>query len=301
MKKTPFLLSLALLLAGTVSGWGQTTRVDSILKTLDDPTDKNVLVAAHRGDWRNFPENSLEGIRSAIDMGADIIEIDLAMTADSVLVLMHDRTVDRTTDGTGTVLSFSLDSLKKLKLKDHRGHPTDCTVPTFEETMRLCKDKAVVNIDKGIQYYDQAHKILEKTGTTRQALIKSGYSAGKIQEILSRHTGEPMMYMPIIDYRFDGADDVLKSYFDAMPVIAYEVVFKEYTPDTKKTFDAIIRNGSRVWVNTMWNVLCGTNDDIGLQAPDTVYGKFLREGATIFQTDRPGFVVEYLRKKGLHR
>ena len=111
MKKTPFLLSLALLLAGAVSGWGQTTRVDSILKPLDDPTDKNVLVADHRGDWRNIPENSLEGICSAIDMGADIIEIDLAMTADSVLVLMHDRTVDRTTDGTGTVLSFSLVSL----------------------------------------------------------------------------------------------------------------------------------------------------------------------------------------------
>lgn len=191
MKKTPFLLSLALLLAGTVSGCGQTTRVDSILKTLDDPTDKNVLVAAHRGDWRNFPENSLEGIRSAIDMGADIIEIDLAMTADSVLVLMHDRTVDRTTDGTGTVLSFSLDSLKKLKLKDHRGHPTDYTVPTFEETMRLCKDKAVVNIDKGIQYYDQALKYWKRPAPPARPSSKAAIPPARYTKSYPATPGSP--------------------------------------------------------------------------------------------------------------
>ena len=300
MKKKFFLFALAIL-ALAQTGWGQTTRVDSILKTLNDPTDKYIVVAAHRGDWRNYPENSIQGIESAIDMGADIVEIDLAMTADSVLVLMHDRTVDRTTDGKGAVISYTLDSLQRLKLKDHQGQPTPYCIPTFEQVMRACKGKAVINVDKGFQYYGMVQDILEKTGTTRQALIKSGDAADRIKEVLDRHPGERMMYMPIINYQGTGTNDVLESYLKEMPVIAFEVVFKEFTPETKQVFDRIIESGARVWVNTMWNILCGTNDNVALEDPDAVYGKFLKEGATIFQTDRPGFLVEYLRKKGLHR
>lgn len=294
-------LPVLLVLTFVQSGFAQSGNAEAILRTLNDPKDKNVVVAAHRGDWRNYPENSLPGIESAIKMGADIVEIDLAMTSDSVLVLMHDRSVNRTTNGQGAVITYTLDSLQKLKLKDHNGMLTEYTVPTFEEVMLLCKDKAIVNVDKGFQYYDKVHDILKKTGTTRQALIKSGHSADKIKSILSQYPGEQMMYMPIIDFRFDKAGDILDGYLKNTPVIAYEVVFKEYTPEMKEVFKKIQKSGARIWVNTMWNSLCGMNDDMALEDPDAVYGKFLKEGATIFQTDRPELMVDYLREKGLHR
>lgn len=301
MKKNTLYLLVVLLLAFVQTGFAQSSNADAILRTLHDPKDKNVVVAAHRGDWRNFPENSLPGIESAINMGVNIVEIDLAMTSDSVLVLMHDRSVNRTTNGQGAVITYTLDSLQKLNLKNQNGEITEYTVPTLEEVMLLCKDKAIVNVDKGFQYYDMVQNILKKTGTTRQVLIKSGLPADKIKGILSQYPGEQMMYMPIIDFRFDRAETTLEGYLKNNPTIAYEVVFKEYTPEMKEVFKKILKSGSRIWVNTMWNSLCGMNDDMALEDPDAVYGKFLKEGATIFQTDRPELMINYLREKGLHR
>ena len=74
-------------------------RTDRILAELHDPTSKNVVVVSHRGDWRNWPENSVAAIESVSGMGADIMELDLKKTKDSVLVVCHDRTIDRTTSG----------------------------------------------------------------------------------------------------------------------------------------------------------------------------------------------------------
>lgn len=296
------LLSLLLFAAFVCTCPAQSNTAEAIIKTLNDPSDKNVIVVAHRGDWRNFPENSAQAVESAIEMGVDIIEIDLAMTSDSILVLMHDRTVDRTTDGNGPVVSYTLDSLRKLRLKDHSGKPTQYAIPTFEEIMLLSKGRAVINVDKGFQYYGMVHEILEKTGTTRQVLIKSGHEYAKIKDVMGGYSeGSTMMYMPIINFNSPGARKVMESYLGGMHVIAYEIVFKEFTPEIADVFLTVRKNGSRVWVNTMWNSLCGTNDDRALEDQDAVYGKFLKEGATIFQTDRPELLIGYLRSKGLHR
>ena len=64
---------------------------------------QNILVIAHRADWRSACENSILAIENAIEMGVDMIEIDLKKTSDNELILMHDHTLDRTTTGTGYV------------------------------------------------------------------------------------------------------------------------------------------------------------------------------------------------------
>ena len=104
MKKLLILLSGLSLFCGCtqtepVSG----TRAAAIVAEIHNPSSKNVVVACHRGDWRNWPENSLAAIESVIGMGADIMELDLKLTKDSVLVVCHDRTIDRTTSGKGRV------------------------------------------------------------------------------------------------------------------------------------------------------------------------------------------------------
>ena len=68
-------------------------RVSQIREQLMSRSTNSVLVVAHRGDWRNFPENSLEGIENAIKMGVDIVELDVQRTQDGVLILMHDEIV----------------------------------------------------------------------------------------------------------------------------------------------------------------------------------------------------------------
>jgi glycerophosphoryl diester phosphodiesterase len=160
--------------------------------------NSQVLVASHRGDWRNYADNSIEGIESCIRMGIDIVEIDLALTKDSVLVLMHDRTVDRTTNGKGLVSDFTLEEIKQLNLKNGLGRVTDFQIPTLEEVMRVVKGKINVNIDKGDAYFDDVYKILEKTGTIGQVIIKSDKPYQELRTQYGEHL-DKMTFMPVIN------------------------------------------------------------------------------------------------------
>lgn len=84
---------------------------------MKQPTSDYVFVVAHRGDWRHAPENSLQAIQNSIDMGADMVEIDVRRTKDSVFVLMHDDSIDRTTSGTGHVDEVTSRSCKTSQKK----------------------------------------------------------------------------------------------------------------------------------------------------------------------------------------
>ena len=157
-----------------------------------------MLVACHRGDWRNWPENSLAAIESVIGMGADIVEIDLALTSDSVLVVCHDRTLNRTTTGKGLIAEIPYDSIQRCFLKSGHGVATSHRMPTLREALELCKDRIVVNIDKGDQYYDLVQRLSEELGVTGQLLIKGKSPVADVAAKFSRYEHN-MMYMPIID------------------------------------------------------------------------------------------------------
>lgn len=84
------------------------THAAKIVAEIHDPASKYVVVASHRGDWRNYPENSIPAIESVIRMGVDIMELDLKLTKDSVLVLCHDHTIDRDHYRAGTCVRHHL-------------------------------------------------------------------------------------------------------------------------------------------------------------------------------------------------
>ena len=81
----------------------------------------NIWVAAHRGWCSKYPENTIEAIRAAVELGVDQIETDIRVTKDGELVLMHDATVDRTTNGTGKVIDYTLEELRQLDAGVHKG------------------------------------------------------------------------------------------------------------------------------------------------------------------------------------
>ena len=72
----------------------------------------NIWVAAHRGWCSKYPENTMEAIKAAVEVGVDQIETDIRVTKDGELVLFHDPTVDRTTNGTGKVIDYTLEELR---------------------------------------------------------------------------------------------------------------------------------------------------------------------------------------------
>lgn len=109
-----------------------------------DQAKKPVLVIAHRGAHAQSPENSIPAIRKAAELGCDYVELDVRTTRDHQLVLMHDRSVERTTTGTGRIVDMTLDEIKKLRFGEKW---PDETVPTFEEAVAACKGKIKIYID----------------------------------------------------------------------------------------------------------------------------------------------------------
>ncbi|WP_302104941.1 glycerophosphodiester phosphodiesterase family protein [uncultured Alistipes sp.] len=279
------------------------TRTERILSILHNPESDQVLVASHRGDWRNYPENSLAAIESVIRMGVDIMELDLKLTKDSVLVLCHDHTINRTTNGKGRVCDITYDSIAKCVLKSGHGVKTAHKMPTLREALEVCKDRIVVNIDQGYEYYDLALALGEELGVTDQLLIKGKRSTEVVENKFAEYEHN-MMYMPIIDILKPQGQALFAEYMDKGIVpLAYEVCWNEYTPEVEDCMQKVLASGSKLWVNSLWSSLCGgLEDDLAwdTQDPEAVYGKLLDMGATLIQTDRPEFLISYLRSKKLH-
>jgi glycerophosphoryl diester phosphodiesterase len=91
------------------------------------------LLAAHRGGALLWPENSLLAFRNAVALGADFIEFDVHLSRDGEVMVIHDPTLDRTTNGRGAVRDRTVAELKTLRLKDRAGAVTGETVPTLDE------------------------------------------------------------------------------------------------------------------------------------------------------------------------
>lgn len=118
------------------------------------PPDAGLIVFAHRGGAGCWPPNTLLAFQNAVEMGVDALELDIHSTADGVLVVRHDPTVDATTDGSGPIQSFTLEELRKLDAgytwtADGETHPfrgQGLGIPTLEEVF-LGFPEIPINID----------------------------------------------------------------------------------------------------------------------------------------------------------
>jgi len=106
------------------------------------------LIFGHRGASGHAPENTLEAFRLAMEMGADGFELDVHMSRDGELVVIHDESVDRTTDGTGLVKDLTLAQLKSLDASNGMGNYRDARIPTLGEVFDLIRNTHhIVNVE----------------------------------------------------------------------------------------------------------------------------------------------------------
>ena len=303
MKKTVFILLGLLALLSSCSP-KYANKAEKVVAAMHDPSSKYVVVVAHRGDWRNYPENSIPAIESAINMGVDIVELDLKLTKDSVLVLSHDDTANRTTTGKGLISTMTLDSLKGFNLRYVNGVKSKYKMPTLKEALEVCKDRISVNIDQGYQFYDLVLAITEELGVTDQILIKGKKMLSEVKEKTGEHEHN-MMYMPIIDIQTTRGAELFRQYMEAGEVpLAYEVCFSKLDDVAEDCCRRVVESGSKLWINTLWPSLNGGYDDNAAFEsgdPDSVYGVLLGLGTSIIQTDRPEMLIKYLEKKGRHK
>jgi len=107
------------------------------------------LISGHRGGTtKGYPENCIATFENTLRYTPAFFEIDPRLTKDSVVVLMHDATLDRTTTGTGKVSDFTWAELKKLNLKDPEGNITQYSIPTLDEVIEWSKGKTIINLDR---------------------------------------------------------------------------------------------------------------------------------------------------------
>ncbi len=107
-----------------------------------------MLIIAHRGASGEFPENTLPAFAAAIEAGAQMCELDVQLTGDAVAVVIHDETVDRTTNGTGAVAAISLAQVRRLDAGVKFGAAFAGTrIPTLEEVLTLVKGRCALNVE----------------------------------------------------------------------------------------------------------------------------------------------------------
>jgi glycerophosphoryl diester phosphodiesterase len=125
-------------------------------------------IVAHRGASAYEPENTIRAIKRAIELGADMVEVDAHSTSDSELVVIHDPTVDRTTNGKGVVKQMTLQEIRRLDAgKDER-------IPTLREVLELSRNKIEVMIEaKGIGIEKLLVELLEAEDLLHHIVVTS--------------------------------------------------------------------------------------------------------------------------------
>ena len=282
---------------------------EELMKQFRHPTGKRVLVAAHRGDWRNAPENSIKAIEYAMKAGADIAEIDVQMTKDKQLVVIHDSSIDRTTTGKGKVSDLSLDSIKRVKLKNGAGMVTRYSVPTLNELMLAVKDKPLlINIDKAWNMIPESYEVLKETGTINQAIFKGNRSVKELRSAIGTLM-DSIIYMPMVwpsNYNIhkpaetEGPVSFTEEYLCSYNPVAFEVIYNTETSPVMEAIKLMKEKQVTVWVNTLWPELCaGHDDEAATDDADAHWGWVIDHGADVIQTDRPKELIIYLKTKGL--
>ena len=139
---------------------------------------KDLTITAHRGGALLSAENSLECIRKGLDAGASSIEIDVHITADDHIVVCHDPTVDRTTNGSGAINGMTIEQIKELRLLEN-GAVTDQQIPTLEQVLEVIDGRAELLLEikrtngnnKGIE--QRILEILRQHGALKYTAIQS--------------------------------------------------------------------------------------------------------------------------------
>lgn len=257
-------------------------------------SNQNIYVAAHRGWKAKYPENTLEAFRAALALGVDQLETDVRITKDGELVLIHDATVDRTTNATGKVREMTLAELKALDA----GNGTK--IPTLTEFMELVKDHPTITLDIELKVYptpgneatsysvcDRVLKMVDDYGFTDRIVINS-WSA-KLNEYINDTYGNKYkqhLYYPQTLMEASYGPCTRNPYTYGYCTCVFGILEGKVTMDEVKQLHK--DTGVRLWAGTY----AKDEDTIDIA---------VEMGAELITCDNPDEVLEILRKKNLHK
>lgn len=259
-----------------------------------------VLVIAHRGCWGEAPEVSVAAIEACTGIGVHGVEVDVRKTRDGALVLIHDETVDRTTNGTGAVADMTLAEIKKLRLRKGPGGPsvvvTDEPVPTLEEGLKAAKGRLLVHLHLKTASHDEVAQVVRRLGMQGQAMAwMNGGPAdpGHPQPAVS----DALALIPIIEECGEGSPPsckpvspaALNGYARFRPA-GYFANFRTNAKFLREMAAAPRPEGTRLSTESLWRV-----DNAPREERHKEWRAMLDGGVSLILTDQPADLMAFLR------
>ncbi len=238
------------------------------------------IVIAHRGVHTEVPENTLYAVKQGIEIGVDYVEIDLRTTKDSVLIIMHDATVDRMTNGRGRVKDLVYEEIKRLKIKDKRDTTKSFGVPGFDQVLAACKNNINIYLDFKEASARQAYNMIKMYGMESQVIV---YINSPVQYNEWKKVAPAMPLMVSLPGTIKTAE-TLQKFLEENPVALLDGDYSSYTP---VMIESANLKGVVVW------------PDIQSAAESDNWDKAIATGFKGLQTDHPRELIEHLNKKGL--
>lgn len=250
--------------------------IDDLQQLFTYTDDRYPLISAHRGGASiGYPENAIETFRNIANHMPAIIECDVRLTKDSILVLMHDETLDRTTTGTGNVNEYTISELKKMHLKDTEGNVTVFRIPTLEEALLWGKGRVIYTLDvkKDVPYLLLSN-IIEKTNAKSYSIVIT-YNANQARTLYNIN---PDL---VISANIGSAMDLRRHAEIGIPDNKL-VSFVGTSVPNSELVEMLHRHGIKVILGTMGNL-----DKQAKSKGYQVYADFIENGADIISTDYP--------------
>lgn len=252
---------------------------------------QNIYVAAHRGWCSKYPENTMLAFRKAIEIGVDQLETDVRVTRDGELVLIHDATVDRTTNGKGLVCDKLLAEIKTLDAGQGE------KIPTMREFMELVKDHPTMTLDIELKEYptagreqlsydvcDRALAMIDEYGFSDRVVINT-FNA-RLHEYIREKYGNK--YRQHVYYPVCHMGPLKRNPYEyAFCSCMFSTVPSPYNMAEKIEFDRMASYGVEPWAGA------GVRDEAGVD-------EAIKCGATLITCNNPDMILDLLRKKGYH-
>ncbi|WP_313198289.1 glycerophosphodiester phosphodiesterase family protein [Rhizobium sp.] len=260
---------------------------------------RDCAVVAHRGIWRNAPENSLTAIQRAIVAGYDVVEIDIRRSADGGLFLLHDDTLERMAGLDQRPETLASSDLAVLRLRDRDGGERNAftleRLPSLAEVFELTRGRIFLHLDvKDREVIPDVIALAKAMGVEHEvdfwAALKTEKDLNWIRKTILPHDA---LFLAKTRLNVPGAATQLALLHDLSPAVC-EIYF-DRLEELTAVKDLTRNTGMALWVNTLDSVACaGFTDTAALADPDAVWGRLIDAGISVIQTDEAAALKSYL-------
>lgn len=263
---------------------------------------KQALIAAHRGaSGGNIPCNTLAAYEIALRQGADIVEIDVAISAEGGYYVFHPGMESAHLRSDKLIRDMTDAEVRALRFVNQDGTPTAHGVSTLDDVLDFLKGRCLINVDKFWSDVKGISAIIRAHGMADQVIVKTSPKQ-ECFDAIAESAGD-MPYMPII--RGEDACGEMLLNNRAIRYIGSEVLFErdsEYLASDEYIAWAHSR-GLKLWINSILydyrvELAGGHSDDASLTGdPDKGWGWLLDKGFDVIQTDWPGMLKQYMNSR----